>query len=143
METDKSCSLKFKNYFVNSVEFKTNTEFDAEENVKVKFNFNSKIEYEKDSNHADVLLSVNIFDEKEFDKSPFILKIVITGQFLIEGEFKKSLLEQNAVAILFPYIRSLVSLYTTNANFPALILPPINVVAYIQNKYSDKNNNED
>ena len=37
------------------------------------------------------------------------------------------------MAILFPYIRALVSTFTANANVPPLILPPINVVNLIEN----------
>ena len=38
------------------------------------------------------------------------------------------------MTILFPYLRALTSVYTTNANVGTLILPPINVVKYLENK---------
>lgn len=49
-------------------------------------------------------------------------------RLILRGEKQKEeLTTKNTVAILFPYIRALVSNYTANANVPPLILPPINV----------------
>ena len=42
--------------------------------------------------------------------------------------------KSNAVAILYPYARALVSTYTSNANIAPLILPTINVNQFLKNK---------
>jgi len=41
--------------------------------------------------------------------------------------------EINSVAILFPYVRALISTITANANIPPVILPPINVAGMMAN----------
>ena len=52
----------------------------------------------------------------------------------VEESKKQVYAEQNAVAILFPYLRALITTYTGMANVQPLILPPINVAKYIENK---------
>lgn len=42
--------------------------------------------------------------------------------------------EANAIAILFPYIRAIVSTYTAHANIVPVILPPMNINAYLKKK---------
>ena len=52
----------------------------------------------------------------------------------IDDQLKEDLAEINSVAILFPYVRALVSNYTALANVSPLILPPINVIKYMEEK---------
>ena len=47
-------------------------------------------------------------------------------------------LDSNAIAILYPYIRSIVSVYTSSINVPPLILPVINVNALIEQLENEK-----
>lgn len=49
-----------------------------------------------------------------------------------EGQIEN--FKPNAVAILFPYVRALISSYTANANVTPLVLPPINVNQLLRNK---------
>lgn len=67
---------------------------------------------------------------------PFIINVELTGVFDIEFEKDdeqdieqlKELLSQNAIAILYPYIRSLVSDITSKANsFDTFIMPVANI----------------
>lgn len=66
---------------------------------------------------------------------PFNINISLTGVFELDNqdiENRKNFAEINAIAILFPYLRAIVSTYTSNANVPPLILLPVNVVNMIQ-----------
>ena len=45
---------------------------------------------------------------------------------------------KNAIAILYPYVRALISTYTANANINPLILPAINVNKLIENSEDKK-----
>jgi preprotein translocase subunit SecB len=77
-----------------------------------------------------VSISVSIFNENLSVDSPFYLFISLTGEFQftdnadVDNEF---MIDMNAVAILFPYLRSAVTNITSTANIPPLILPTINV----------------
>ena len=78
-----------------------------------------------------------MYDRDFSDKGlPFFLDVVVTGEFSVNHEGvnraeidEKALsdvLKSNTVAILFPYVRSIVSSLTLMANEEAVILPPIN-----------------
>lgn len=67
--------------------------------------------------------------EKEYS-----LEIAISGYFSfdenekIDEEFKKTMINQNAVAIIMPYLRSQVSLVTAQPEVDCVVLPPFNIV---------------
>ena len=55
------------------------------------------------------------------------------------GDAKIKGFEANAIAILFPYIRAIISTYTANANVAPVIIPPMNINVYLRKKYSEEN----
>lgn len=124
-------SLIFHNYVVNYVDFKLNRNFE-EQAIDIDFDINRKVEYDSNNeNIAYVTVEVLIFENAEQNNYPFTFKVSIEGKFEVHAtdeEEKWNFTHKNAVAILFPYVRSLISTYTANANVPPLILPPINVV---------------
>lgn len=130
-------SLAFDKYIVNEIEFRTNPNYKNKESETIDFDLTKDVSYNKDTNIGSVVIKTTIFDNAEEMNYPFYIKVVVTGTFEVifdnqtdsnEREaFSEYLLNNNAVAILFPYIRALISTYTANANVPPLILPPINV----------------
>lgn len=135
----KSC-LKFIDYKVEALEFDLNKTFDADA-VDVDFNIESNVDI-LEKKQAAVRLELKIFPEAEKNNYPFTMKLVLVGLFEIvnydisEGMY---IFEKNAIAILFPYIRSLVSTITANVNVPPLILPPINVVSFLESRKHAEN----
>ena len=114
--------VNFKNKYINSDDF--NIEFDI--NTDVVFN---------DENNFILKLGMDIFKNQK--ESPFEMSVSVVGIFEIgdiEENLKQEFAEKNSVAILFPYVRALISNYTAMANVNPLILPPINVVKYIEDK---------
>lgn len=65
------------------------------------------------------------------DKSEeYIAEVIISGYFAVKGvsdELRDTLLQENAVAILFPYIRSEMSLLTAQPETEVLTLPVMNI----------------
>lgn len=65
------------------------------------------------------------------DKKPFDLEVAMTGVFAVdEGldpEFLKKIQQINGPAILYPYLRAVVSDVTNKSGYPVLNLPPINI----------------
>ena len=53
------------------------------------------------------------------------------------------LIRQNAVAILFPYLRSQVSLLTTQPGVEPVILPPLNIAKMVEQAISNHQAAED
>lgn len=114
--------LIFNKYIVKKVLFEYNENF-KEKPVDVEFKINKNISYNKNKMIVD--LNVKIFEKD--DKYPFYMSVSIKGFFTVENNDEKINFEPNAIAILYPYIRAIVSTYTANANVNSLILPTINI----------------
>lgn len=129
--------LQFMDYVVDYVEFKSNPKF-HQNNVKINFSLDKNTRYSDDglmlvSIHADV------FKDPEENNYPFSIKLMLTGIFKFDESQERTdkeylAFEKNAIAILFPYLRSLITTYTANSNMPTLVLPPINVNKFIEDQ---------
>lgn len=128
--------LSFESFIVDKITFTTNSDFKPIEEIEVDFTLSSR--FAIDDNNAKVTLFCSIFKDPEKENKPFSLEVILSGLFefeeLISDEEKKKLLEVNATAILFPYLRVLVSTIVSSSGFPTLILPIINVNDFIQSK---------
>lgn len=128
--------LHLKEYFVNEMSYKVNEKFDftkiTEVNLKPKFTkFIKKI----DNNNFMAYLKIDIFDNEEI--VPFLLNITISGLFNLENwenEENKTIAEMNTIAILFPYLRTLVTFATSNGGMNPYILPVLNINALFEKK---------
>ena len=130
---DSKSVLQFKEYIVKSINFEYNLEYDNAEPIDVKIDMDASF----DINHEDmaVILNVDIFNDQDKKKYPFSMNLEIVGYFSVSGENAAiENFKSNAVAILYPYARALVSTYTSNANIAPLILPTINVNQFLKNK---------
>ena len=80
-------------------------------------------------------LKIDIFDNEEI--VPFLLNITISGLFNLENwenEENKTIAEMNTIAILFPYLRTLVTFATSNGGMNPYILPVLNINALFEKK---------
>ena len=121
--------LIFNKYIVKNVLFEYNENF-KERSVEIEFKIDKNIRYDK--NKMTVDLNVEIFEKEE--KYPFYMKVSIRGFFTIENNEEEINFEPNAIAILYPYVRAIVSTYTVNANITPLMLPTINVNKLIKDQ---------
>lgn len=127
--------LRFNNYIVNEIKYKTNKGFkDSKEGTPIDINIVPKIDI-KDNNMA-ITLITNIFNNALENNYPFEMQIDITGNFSTEDDSPDKFVK-NAIAILYPYIRAIVSTYTASANITPLILPAINVNKLIEDQEED------
>lgn len=132
----KRSTLQFHNYSVLEQYYKKCSIPDGMNS------FNLKPEYTRSISSTsgdcyDVKLSVEILPDVD-SVAPFELRASIVGHFSFsdvpedgteQGEkFKRNILNQNAVAILFPFLRAIVATLTTNANIPAMLLPVANFI---------------
>ena len=132
MSEQYKSSLTFKNYRVKQVEFKLNERYEYKGVVDIDLKINRNIEITEPGKKGKVEIETTISEDSEKNNYPFYMKVVVEGDFLvgeeaIDNEMFEKLLNYNAVSILFPYVRSIISTYTAQANVPPLILPPINV----------------
>lgn len=129
-------ALKFIDYIVDEVNFK-NKYIDSDD-FNIEFDINTDVVFNGENNFI-LKLGMDIFKNQK--EAPFEMSVSVVGIFEIgdiEENLKQEFAEKNSVAILFPYVRALVSNYTAMANVNPLILPPINVVKYIEDKKAMK-----
>ncbi len=127
-------NLKFNGYVVDEIVFIRNNNSN-EFNGEIDISFSKNIE--KSENKAKVSLSANVFKNPLENNYPFEFKVVITGLFDfqdVENELVDNVLNNNCLAILFPYLRAIISTYTALANVNSLILPAVNISSMFDNK---------
>lgn len=128
---DKSV-FQFKKYIVKSIEFIGNEDYRFNEETELDIEFDHSIEVE--NNAMEVELSAFIFREANIQECPFKMSVCIKGYFELKTEDDVTKFKINAIAILFPYLRAIISSYTANANIYPIILPSININQYFLNK---------
>ncbi len=92
-------------------------------------NFSRDIQENRETQQYKVSLEANIWSN---DSDVVKLRVKIFGIFSCQHEdqaIKDRLLSKNAVAILFPYLRSQISLVTTQPNNVPIMIPAININA--------------
>ena len=101
------------------------------ENGPLSFDLHKEINELEDGNYS-VILTLTI--EKE--KADLAVKVVASAMFRMDNddvELVRSIMETNTVAIMFPFIRSQVSLLTTQPGMTPIVLPPINTAKFNTN----------
>jgi preprotein translocase subunit SecB len=95
--------------------------------------FSREIQQLSGSEYA-LTLGVKIESTDEGKTLPFLTEVSIEGKFEIMGiDDKEKAMKINAVAIMFPYLRSTLSIFTTLMNINPVVLPTINLVAMFDN----------
>lgn len=134
MTTTVNSTLQFLHYNVNKIQFINNPNYEAQE-VDVDLEFDSALE--RSEEYIAQKISIVVFPNGLENGMPFQLQIDVTGHFrLVDGakQLETKQIEVNTLSILFPYVRSLVTTITANANLPALIIPPLNIVKTVEAK---------
>lgn len=75
----------------------------------------------------DVRLEIHI------DSEDFCVKVTANARFLFEAdsyERESEIIKKNTVAIMFPFVRSQISLLTTQPDMVPIVLPPINTAKF-------------
>ncbi len=128
----KRSILQFAYYSVEEIRFKDIPAKGREGKFELHPKYKREL-IELGENKYKYLLSVSIMPTDD-DPAPFELYVAIAGHFIlqeseeapIDDKIKDTILKKNTAAILFPFLRSVVSTVTVNANIPALILPVLN-----------------
>jgi preprotein translocase subunit SecB len=89
---------------------------------------------------ADLSRKINSTGNHEYDveltlsitKDDLKVFVITKAHFIYEAEdndtnLEESIIKTNTVAIMFPFIRSQVTLLTTQPNMTPIVLPPINI----------------
>ena len=101
------------------------------ENGPLEFDLQKEINELEDGSYIVVL---TLIVKKE--KNDLNVKVVASARFSIDSEdvdVIRTLMNTNTVAIMFPFIRSQVSLLTTQPGMTPIVLPPINTAKFKSN----------
>lgn len=101
-------------------------------NAEYEMNFNRNVGISEDRKHFAVKLTLNLWSKIP---NQFQITVSLIGYFFCECEdenLRESLIKYNTLSILFPYIRSQVSLITAQPDITPIVLPPVNVVGLFE-----------
>lgn len=95
----------------------------------LSINFDTHGVFIKENSVFELTFSVSVFN-KETEENPFV-NILCKGLYQFENVSDMvdipAYFYGNSIAILFPYVRAYISLVTTQANVPGIILPTYNL----------------
>ena len=138
MEKAKS-TLQFTGYTVDSLYLermafdRENQKMDDEQHFEVAPMFRRAIN-DIDDSHYTVELAVRIEPSEEAGSLAYRAGVFLVGHFCYSGEK----MINNATAILFPYLRSTLSMLTTSANDLPIFLPTMNIVRLFEEQEKKK-----
>lgn len=128
-------ALQFMGYEVNQIVYrKTNHAIEADE-IRISPQFKKSVQ-ELGANLYDVSLGILIQGSEE-QPLPFEIGVELTGHFFLVDEeepLRTQVINQNTVAILFPFLRSTVASVSMAANVSPVILPIINLAGAFEEK---------
>ena len=132
--------LEFTGYRVNNMKYIRNKNFNKKtESIKMSPEISSNFNV-KDDNKIIVSLAVTVGYTEQYSV-PFQSECSVSGTFIYKVEEDETkvgldeLIRNNAVAILYPYVRMIISNLTMNSNeYPNYNLPTINVGKLLQDQ---------
>lgn len=119
IDRDSKSILTLKSIYLDG--FKFNRLGSQRNEAELNINFSAKDSYNKNTKELIIHLMADLKCDEMFD-----LNVKIVGIFgILEEESKR--LKPNAIAIIFPYLRSQISLLTTQPNMLPVVLPAMNI----------------
>lgn len=120
--------INLKKYEVDSLLI--SRDLTSDDHEAEAFNLNAEVGHSDDNTHGAVKLSVVLIDKDALKK----ISATIIGYFEINiKENIFDILYVNGTAILYPYLRSIVSIVSAIDSSEAMLLPTINVLELLDN----------
>lgn len=104
----------------------------------------------KNDNEIEINISVNIGVNISDDnikkitigiignkKDEYTVEVQASGLFEYEGDATESIIQQNAVAIVMPYVRSQLTLLTSQPGVEPIVMPPFNIIEMLKTQLSN------
>lgn len=135
MNMENNCILKLNHLLFDEITF-NRVNFKSENDLQVEFGF----AFNKREN-GEFVSSIRIIGTKK-DEYNFVVRA--SGYFQISEAVEDSdiLIQQNAIAIVFPYIRSQISLLTAQPEVDPVILPPMNIAQMVKESIENQHKTE-
>ena len=135
MNMENNCILKLNHLLFDEITF-NRVNFQSKNDLQVEFGF----AFNKREN-GEFVSSIRIIGTKK-DEYNFVVRA--SGYFQISEAVEDSdiLIQQNAIAIVFPYIRSQISLLTAQPEVDPVILPPMNIAQMVKESIENQHKTE-
>ncbi len=122
-------AFQFVGYRISKIQFDISDNFNPKE-LKISQSIDIQQNYDTtNKKFVEVILDVSISNEND----SFTFFIRMKGGFLGTEEIPQDIFEKfstvNAPAIMYPFVRSIITSYTALASIPPIILPTINFTA--------------
>ena len=135
MNMENNCILKLNHLLFDEITF-NRVNFKSKNDLQVEFGF----AFNKREN-GEFVSSIRIIGTKK-DEYNFVVRA--SGYFQISEAVEDSdiIIQQNAIAIVFPYIRSQISLLTAQPEVDPVILPPMNIAQMVKESIENQHKTE-
>lgn len=133
MSNENVAVIQFIGYRVTNILYNCDPSFEIPQGeVSYKFNFSKSLAILSDTEvRENVCANVFYCTTDNIEEAPFRITVEIAGRFRCDNEWKPEL-EPNVLAIMFPYLRSIISTITCNSGREPIILPTINIASLFE-----------
>ena len=127
---DEMAAIQFKGYRILKCEFSLTDGVEGKD-IKsyitpIEMNFKAAYDKLKDRKFV-IVLETTIRQRIDKKKDWFNLKLVLKADFEYRGELDERIIEINGTAIVFPYLRAIITNITSNFGMEPIILPVLNI----------------
>lgn len=135
MSNENAAVIQFIGYRIIRIIYDCDPSFEFPKGeVSYKFNFHKTfVSLSESEVQENVCVNVFYGETDEIEGAPFRLSVEIAGRFRCDNKWQPEL-EPNILAIMFPYLRGIVSMITSNSGRAPIILPTINIASLFKNK---------
>lgn len=126
MNNVSSGIISFERYEIIKTYFELNSNYQGEE-IDIDLSINVNVKSNDVRNKMIVDIDVALFKDIKEKEHPFELTFTCRGYFSMDDGNDINSYETNAIAILYPYVRTFVSNFTASVNVTPLLLPTINI----------------
>ena len=123
--------IRLADFRAESLQFDMNHHFQPKdnENLQLSIKLDQRVRMSSTPKEPVFLnIRVTVFDNAEVNNYPFEIIAYVTGVFFIEAEGtdRETILRDNGMIMLLPYVRAMISQLVSLANLPTpVILPPL------------------
>lgn len=122
--------ISLEKYEVDEINFtRTLTKDDLDKGKFFEVNFDGG--FTEDKKHGKVTITATCIDKEALRK----VKVIVSGYFFInETKDFEEFLIVNGSAIIFPYVRSIISMVSSFDSETALLIPTVNILDIMKNE---------
>ena len=133
MSNENVAVIQFIGYRVTNILYNCDPSFELPQGeVRYKFSFSKSLAILSETEvQENVCANVFYCTTDNIEEAPFRITVEIAGRFGCNNEWKPEL-EPNVLAIMFPYLRSIISTITCNSGREPIILPTINIASLFE-----------